>query len=363
MTRQLDKLSRAWIEIDLGALVRNGAMIAERAGVPLLPMVKAGAYGLGAVPVARALERLDPWGYGVATVVEGAELRAAGIARRILVATPLVGGDLEQAHRHRLTPSLGRRDEIERWRRIVADEPWHLSIDTGMSRAGVHWMRVHELHDIVRQHPPEGAFTHFHSADRNDGSRELQERRFREAVERLPMRPRLLHAENGAAIERVAPSAWDLVRPGIVLYGVGSGPGAQVRPEPVIAVRARIVDLRWLEHGETVSYGASYRAVGRRRIATLPLGYADGYRRALGNRGTALLNGRRAPVAGVVTMDMTMLDVTDIDCGIDDVATLVGSDGGNVLDAETVALAGDLSPYELLTGFGGRLEHVYRDAK
>jgi alanine racemase len=176
------------------------------------------------------------------------------------------------------------------------------------------------------------------------------------------VRPALVHCENGAAVERVYPSRWSLIRPGIFLYGVSSGDGATLRPEPVASIRARIVELRSLEDGDTVSYEAAYRAVGPRRIATIAIGYADGYRRAYSNRGTALVRGRRVPVAGVVTMDMTMLDVTDVPCEIGDAATLLGRDGDDTLDIDSVARAAELSPYELLTGLRQRLARIYRGA-
>ena len=361
MTRQhADAPARAWIEIDLGALRRNGAALARRSRVPLLPMIKADAYGLGALPVARALESLEPWGFGVATVAEGAELRAGGIRRPIIVFSPLWDSDLDACRTHGLTPALGDRVAIERWATHAA--PWQLAIDTGMSRAGIQWTDVDSIRELLARSPPEGAFTHFHSADRNDGSRGRQEERFDAAVARLPARPRWLHAENSAAAERAAPSRWDLIRPGIFLYGVGSGPGAQVVPEPVVSIRARITELRWLEPGETVSYAATWHAVGRRRIATLSLGYADGYRRSFSNRAIALVGGRRACVAGLVTMDMTMLDVTEIPCTVGDVATLAGTDGDQRVDITDLALAGDLSPYEVLTGLRGRMERIYIDA-
>src|SRR5262249_7190274 len=132
-----DLNARAWVEVDLGALLRNGAAYAAQAGVPLLPMVKADAYGLGAVPVARVLERLDPWGFGVATSEEGEELRAAGVTRPIVVFTPLLIDDLDAAALARLTPTLGARETILRWR--ATGRPWQLAIDTGMSRAGIQW--------------------------------------------------------------------------------------------------------------------------------------------------------------------------------------------------------------------------------
>lgn len=349
-------MSRAWVEVDLGALVRNGRRVRDRAGVPLLPMVKADAYGLGAVRVTHALEALEPWGYGVATVDEGEELRRAGIVRPIVVFTPLLLDDLDAARDARLTPTLGRRAEIEHWR--ATGLPWQLAIDTGMNRAGIPWDEVDSLHDLLAAVPPEGAFTHLHSAELDDGSRELQEERFAAAVARLPARPSLLHVENSPGVEASGPSRWDLARPGVFLYGVGTD-RPEIAPEPVAAVRARVVDLRTVADGETVSYDATWRADGPRRIATLAIGYADGYRRALSNRGTVLLNGRCAPIAGLVTMDMTMVDVTDVPCELGDVATLVGSDDAQRLELVDVARAGDVSPYELLTGLRCRLRRRY----
>ena len=350
--------NRAWVEIDLGALQRNAAAIAHRARAPLLPMIKADAYGLGAIPVARVLEPLEPWGYGVATILEGLELRAAGITRPIVILTPLASEELSDVRAAGLTPSLSRAESIVRWRG-EGGGPWHLAIDTGMNRAGVRWDEVQGLRDAVAQCPPEGAYTHFHSAELNDGSLDQQEERFREALAGLPERPRILHAENSAALARRDGSGWDCVRPGIFLYGVGSGEGARLNPEPVVHVRARVIDLRRVPEGETVSYDATYRAVGDRTIATLGIGYADGYPRALSNRGHAELSGRRVPVAGVVTMDMTMVDVTGVSCSLGDVATVIGSEPG--LDVAAVArTGGDMSPYELLTGLRSRISRVYR---
>ena len=324
-------------------------------------MIKADAYGLGASAVARALELLEPWGYGVATVDEAHELRDAGIGRPILIFTPLVADDFGPARDARATPALGTAAEIACWSSHGGGRqaPWHLAIDTGMSRAGARWDAVRELGEVIAGASPEGAFTHFHSADRNDGSVAEQERRFAAAIAALPVRPRLLHAENAAAVVRRGRSTWSLVRPGIFLYGVGTGENAPLAPEPVVHVRARVVDVRWVEDGETVSYAASYRAVGRRRVATIAVGYADGYRRALSNRGTALVHGHAVPVAGLVTMDMTMLDVTGVQCAVGDVATLIGRDGDALLDVETVARTADISPYELLTGLRQRLARVY----
>jgi alanine racemase len=350
-------IRRAWVEVDLGALLRNGAAIAAHAGVKIVPMVKADAYGLGAVAVARTLEQLDPWGFGVATIAEGEELRRAAIERPIVVFSPLLIGDFDAAVRANLTPTLGTREAIERWRET--GRPWQLSIDTGMNRAGVQWDEIETLRDVIAATPPQAVFTHFHSAERGDDTRDLQERRFAEAIARLATRPLLIHAENGAAVEHRAPSRWGLARPGIFLYGVSSGNSPQIHPEPVVAVRARVIDLRTIAADETVSYGATYKAPGKRRIATLGIGYADGYRRGLSNRASVLFHGRRARVVGVVTMDMTMIDVTDVQCEIGDIATLIGSDGADRIDVAELAEMGGLSPYEILTGLRGRLPRRY----
>jgi len=353
-------MRRAWVEVDLGALLRNATLFAAHSGVPLLPMVKADAYGLGAVRVARALDELDPWGFGVATTTEGEELRAVSITRPIVVFTPLLSGDFDAVVRARLTPALGNRIAIERW--LPTRLPWQLAIDTGMNRAGVQWNEIDSLRDIITAHPPEGVFTHFHSAERNDESRVEQERRFDEALARLPFRPSLVHAENSPAVEHRGSSRWSIARPGIFLYGVGSGNDPQIQPESVASVRARIVETRFIEAGESVSYGATFRAPSRRRIATLAIGYADGYRRVLGNRAQVLICGKRAPVVGVVTMDMTMVDVTDVPCDVGDTATLIGADGDDRIDVTEIARVGELSPYEVLTGLRGRLPRRYVEA-
>jgi len=354
-------LTRARIEIDLGALRRNGAAVARRAGVPLLPMIKADAYGLGAHAAVRALEPLEPWGYGVATVAEGEELRRLGVARSIVVFTPLLKEDLPRARTARLTPTLGFPAEIEAWRE-GGGGPWHLSIDTGMSRAGIPWREVRDIVQLVDSFAPEGAFTHFHSAELADGTLESQEARFREAIAALPSRPRLLHAANSAAIARQGRSAWDLVRPGIFLYGVGSGSSAAIQPENVVNLRAPIVEIRNLEAGDTVSYDATLRVERPARIATLSVGYADGYPRALSESGSVLVEGTVAPIAGLVTMDMTMIDVTTVKCAVGDAVTLIGRGGTTVLTVERVADQAGMSPYELLTGLRSRVERVYTGA-
>jgi alanine racemase len=352
------RMQRAWVEVDLDAVVHNATSIHRRSGKPILPMVKADAYGMGAVEVCRALEPLDPWAFGVAALAEAAELRQAGVDRRILIFTPLLTTDFGEARRLGVTPTLGDAESIRDWMESGGGA-WHLAIDTGMHRAGVEWWRVGELASLAAESPPEGAFTHFHSADTNDASMEEQQKRFRLSLEALHARPRILHAENSPAAERQSPSPWDVVRPGVFLYGVGGGRGSRLTPAPVAHFRARVVEIHDVRSGESCSYGASWRASGECRVATLAVGYADGYRRLFSSRGQVILGGRRAPVVGRVTMDMTMVDVTGIACKVGDVATLLGRGGDDHLDINQICDAVDLLPYEMLVGLKLRAPRVY----
>jgi alanine racemase len=349
----------SWLEVDLDAVRRNAVAIARHAGAPLLPMVKADAYGLGVLAVVRTLEPLAPWGYGVASVREGVELRDAGVTRPLVVFTPLLPADFAAARAARITPVLGDPATIAAWVGAGDGAPWHLGVDSGMARAGARWDDLALVAELARRDPPAGACTHFHSAELPDGSVAEQEARFEEALRALPARPALLHAENSAAIvRRGAASRWSLARPGIFLYGVTPAEGAGPPVAAVATLRARVVEIRQLRDGDPVSYDATYRARGPRRIATAAVGYADGYRRALSNRGAARIDGRSAPVAGLVTMDMTMLDVTDVPCAVGDVATFIGSEAEG-LDVASVARAAELSPYELLVGLRLRAGRRY----
>ena len=366
---------RAWVDIDLAAVHYNAMALQERARRPLVAMVKADAYGIGMLPVVRALggtfkgsdlaadQTPVVWAFGVATLDEAATLRHAGCLNRILCTTPLTMRDFPEARALDVRPALHRSEDILTWA-ALGGGAWHFAIDTGMSRAGVQWSDVKALRAVIGEHQPEGIFTHFHSAECEDGSREQQESRFADAISTLGSALHdtvLRHLDNSAGIasrtERGSPGS--LVRPGIGLYG--STVVDALSLAQVAHVRARIVDLRDIGAGDSVSYGATWRADGPRRIATLALGYADGYRRALSNCGWAMVRGHRVPVVGNVTMDMTMLDVTTLagGCAIGDVATLMGTDGDDTLRTDDVAAWAALSPYELLTGLRQRLPRRY----
>ncbi len=347
---------RTWVEIDLEALRANARTLLERAGgARLLPMVKANAYGLGAVAVARALEPLDPWGFGVATAGEGRELRGAGVVRPILVVQPTLPM-LEGCAQLGLTPVLGGMAEVRAWL-ALGTLPFHVGVDTGMNRGGLWWEEFAAVAPVFAGAPGfEGVATHFHSADNDPASVREQWQRFQTALGALPRRPAVVHAANSAAALGHPEVVADLIRPGIFLYG---GMAGSHRPVPVVTWRARVCRVARRDAGATVSYGASFRAGAASYVTTVSAGYADGYRRSLSSRGTMLIGGRRYQVAGAVTMDFTMVTSAEA-LPADAVATLIGTDGKQSLTLDEVAQAAGTISYEMLTGLGSRVERIYR---
>ena len=351
--------ARAWVDIDLGALVSNARTVAAACGARLLPMLKANGYGLGAIEVARALEALGPWGYGVATPEEGAALREAGIIRPILVATPLVAAAVERHLGADLRPSIGDLEALQAWC-ARSERPFHVEIDTGMSRAGFRWdddSSLETLAGVLRDAAGwEGIYTHFHSAETDPRSVACQWERFQAVTTRLPRRPALVHAANSAAALRGTAYAGDLVRPGIFLYG---GDAGGPPPRAVAALRARVVAVRRVQAGDTVSYGGEWRSDRPQVIATVGVGYADGVHRAAAVAGTperrVELHGRAVPVVGRVTMDMTMVAAGGLPVAVGDVVTVFGE---RVSLDEQARAAGTI-PYELLTSLGPRVPRRY----
>jgi alanine racemase len=348
----------AMLTVDLAAVRENYRLLARRAAVPLLPMIKDDAYGVGAVEVATTLDAEAPVAFGVASVAEGHALRIAGIARAILVFTPTLPAQFAAARLADLTLSLSDPAHVAVWQALGGR--WQLPIDTGMSRAGIDWRDTRGIRALLASgHAPDGVFTHFHSADTDPDSMLVQESRFASVLNGLPQRPKSIHAENSAALLQRGASKFDCARPGIALYGVGVGPAAWT-PRPVLTLEAPVVEMRDVQAGDSVSYGATWRAIGTRRIATVALGYADGYPRGAGNGATALVNDCPVPVVGVVTMDMTMCDVTDVQCAVGDRVTLIGGNAASGVNA--VAAHARRSPYEVLTGLRSRCARSYRAA-
>jgi alanine racemase len=349
---------RAWLDVDLAALRRNARRFQELIAAPLLPMVKANAYGLGATAVAHGLEAVNPWGYGVATAEEGRALRDAGISRPILVFTPLQPAAIDDTLKHRLTPVIGDLEALDAWLAGTGGA-FHIEIDTGMSRAGFRWHDTDAISVMYERLATaegfEGIFTHFHSADSDAEATRVQSERFEEVLGALAARPKVVHMSGSAAALHGAEFGADLARPGIYLYG---GRAGTLEPEPVARFCARVVALRRLRPGDTVSYGAEAEVESDTTIATLSVGYGDGVPRSLGSRGMIEINGVVVPLVGRVTMDMIMVDVEDTPVGLGDVATIFG---GLVSLDEQAELAGTIS-YELLTAISPRVVRRYQDA-
>lgn len=364
-------MRRAWMEVDCRALRANYTAIAQRipTGCRMLPMIKADAYGTGAGFAVRALGPLGPHALGVATVEEAVRVRADGWDGRVVVFTPTLPADLDRLPAAGFEPVVGSPVGLAacaaaaRARGVVL--PVHLEIDTGMGRFGLVWDEAGrwaaELAEILGGGGATLAstFTHFHSAETDEAATREQWRRLGEAIDALGaagVDAGLRHAANSAAAVEYSGVAGDMVRPGVWLYGAEV---AGRRPAPVAHVRARVLEVRDVKAGSTVSYGATWTAPGPARLATLGIGYADGLRRCLTGHGRALIHGRAAPLRGVITMDSTVVDVSgreDVRRG--DVATVLGRDGDAEITPEELAEVCGTIAYEILTGWSARVPRI-----
>jgi alanine racemase len=373
-----DPRTRAWIEVSSASLRRNLRRLREAvpSSTRIIPMVKADAYGLGMARVVESLGDEGVWGWGVATVDEGAALReqlvASGLNDRIVVFSPLPVGTEAAAVAHALTPTVSEVGTLDRLREAAGDTPVpvHVEVDTGMGRAGFPWAEVDEWAPHLRSRlvPPlrwEGLFTHFHSADEVGGPGvEEQIARFRRVAGTLnPPAAVILHIANAAGALRLGDRLrpYPLARPGIFLYGGSAGDDLPA-PEQVAAIRARVVRVAHAPAGSTAGYGSTYTAGSDEVWATLSIGYGDGYGRAASNRARVLLKGRRVPVVGRVSMDMTVVNITGLGGVVPgDVATLMGGDGRDTITLDEVAGWMGTISYEVLTGLTPRLPRVWMD--
>jgi alanine racemase len=366
-------------EVNLANL-RHNLRVMQRAagGAAVWAVLKADGYGHGAKGVARTLERAGAAGICVALLEEGIELREAGIRVPILVTGGYYGRAWGELLRHDLTPVLHDPGQVEALAdeiRFSGAEPIaaHLKIDTGMARLGVTLKELGAAADALARHPEvrlQGLMTHFACADTGESEAlDHQLDRFDEATEALKKRglaASMRHAANSAAILR-SPRAWlDMVRPGVALFGIQPGTTSCKELRPVMRVRSEIIALREVPEGESVGYGATFVAKRPTRIATVPIGYADGLVRAMSNRGSLLVRGKRAPIAGTVSMDMTMIDVTEIDgvrvgdeCCV--LGTQQGALGTDTITAEAIAAELDTIPWEILTNISRRVPRFYRE--
>jgi alanine racemase len=366
-------------EIDLDALASNFQAVRRVAGegARVMCVVKADAYGHGARECARRLERVGADWFAVALPEEGLQLREAGVTKPVLCLEGFWPGQAALCVRHSLTPIIFRLDVAEQFDRaareagVVADV--HVKIDTGMNRLGVRADDAAEFAARLRefQHLRVGGMlTHFASADELEAAEftRAQVELFNAAVVTFRAaghEPSVEHLSNSAAtFARVAPRG-SMVRPGGVLYGLwrdvlrpqAESPGLR----PVMSLRSRVTLLKRVAAGETLGYGRTHTLARESLIATLPIGYADGYRRALSNRGRVIVRGHFAPVVGRVSMDLTIIDVTDIH-GVseDDAATLIGADGDLSITAEEVARDAGTISYEITCGIGARVPRSYK---
>lgn len=361
--------------VDLSALRANLRTVRRLVGadVEVLAVVKADAYGHGDIETARALCAAGVSRLGVATVAEGARLREAGVGAAILVLASVCPGDAAALARHSLIPVVPSLGLLRRLDAYGAEHqvtlPCHLKLDTGMGRLGLLPEAIDEwLPELARLRSVrlEGVMSHFATAeDPESPSCRGQFRTFRQALERMRAvgrRPALAHMANSAAILGMPGARFDMVRPGGMLYGLYSHPplAKRVRLAPALTWKTRVLQLKTLPKHTPVSYGGTFMTQRKSVIATLPVGYADGYKRSLSNKASVLIRGRRAPVVGRVTMDLTMADVTDI-AGVEagDEVVLLGQQGGETVSAEEMAGWADTISYEILTSISPRIPRRY----
>jgi alanine racemase len=367
-----------WAEIDLEALATNFHIVKERVGpgVNVMAVVKANAYGHGAVECARRLEREGADWFGVALPEEGIELRNAGITKPVLCLAGFWEGQAGACIQQRLTPTVYRLDMIEaidsaaRERGEVADV--HIKIDTGMGRLGVRFDEVPDFAASLRRFKNiriDGLMTHFAAADEPSCGPLTHDQihRFEHAVaafREYGYEPTYRHLANSAGIFG-QPTAWEnMVRPGGVLYGLWRdilAPGDRNQKlQLVMSLRSRITLLKWVPPGETVGYGCTFEASSKTLVATIPIGYHDGYMRALSNRGHAIIRGVSATVIGRISMDLTIIDVTNVSgVQLDDEVVLLGREADLSVTAEDLAKTAGTLSYEVTCGIGERVPRVY----
>ena len=377
-------------EINLAALRHNLHLVRKRSGgAKVWAVLKADGYGHGAPAVARTLERAGADGFCVALLEEGVELREAGITAPILVMGGYYGAAYAELLARRLTPVVYDLGQVEGFARlaragdVAAPVVVHLKVDTGMARLGVTTSELPDFAKALDRFPEVhigGLMTHLACADAaEEAELTAQMVRFDEATLLLAqhgVRPEIRHAANSAALLR-GHGHLDAVRPGIALFGVsprlvGGGPDAEpLLPGlwPVMRVRTEIISLRDVPAGAPVGYGALFHAQRPSRIATIPMGYADGLSRHLSSNGQVLIGGRRAPIVGAVSMDMSMVDVTDLaEAGSvavrDEVVVLGPQDGRfgkDVITADEVADHAATIAWEVLTSVSRRVPRFYRE--
>jgi alanine racemase len=377
-----DQLRPTHLEVDLDQIVANHRAIAAHvAPARVMPILKANAYGHGLVEVARALERATAAGpgvpptLGVAYLEEGLRLRQHGVKLPVLVLGGIVGSQIPRFLEHDLTLTASSVDKLRAIEEHAAamgrTARVHLKIDTGMERIGVHWYSAEPLLEAslgCRHLEIEGIFTHLANAEAPDLTHaRLQLERFAEVLrfyERRSLPTPLRHAANSGAILQLPESRLDLVRPGVLLYGVR--PDANLPPvvpvRPALRWLTRVVFFKVVKPGNPVSYGSAWTAAEPARVVTLPVGYGDGYARAMSGKAEVILHGQRYPVVGRICMDQVMVSIGWDSAYNGDQAILLGAseDGSVGISVEQMAEWAGTIPHEVLTNINTRVPRVYR---
>jgi alanine racemase len=372
-----DQRRPTWAEISLTALAHNYRTIKAHlgSGAGLMAVVKADAYGHGAVECARALESIGADWFGVALVEEGRILREAGISSPLFCLGGFWRGQAEEVIKHDLVTAVFRLDMVEelnaRAREAGRVMGFHLKIDTGMGRLGIPVTEVAEFAQVLKKFDHlrlDGVLTHLADADGDDSEyTEIQIRRYHQAMmtlRGLGFAPSWEHLANSAGLYAYPHSHGNLARAGATLYGLKRdvlGPGPEsLDLQPVMSLHSRIVMLKTVPAGSSLGYGRTFTTKRKSLIATIPIGYADGFRRAHSNNGRVIVRGSFAPIAGRISMDLTIVDVTGLpDVEIADEVILIGEQGGVQIAAEDLAQQTGTISYEIVTGVSSRVPRVY----
>ena len=368
---------RAWADIDVDALTRNLFRIraALSPGTGVMAVVKADAYGHGAITIARVLQdQAGLWGFGVGDSREALELRDAGIASPILILGAIIEDEIGRVLENEIAVCVHSTRRIERLDRAAQRQDKRLKVplmvDTGMGRLGVTPEKAIDVARGIAAAPGldiAGVATHYScTSDPEDPFTAIQLRRFltlRESLERAGIAPAISHASNSSSIFSSLSQHFDLVRPGISLFGIAPDgiTSSGLDLDPVLSLRTQVVFMKDIPAGTPVGYNRTYTTERATRIATIPIGYNDGYPFRLSNRGRVLIRGRRAPVVGGVTMDYTMVDIGHIPgVEVGDMVTLIGRDGDESISVGEIARMVGTIPYEIICLIGKRVQRIAR---
>ncbi|MGD8979770.1 MAG: alanine racemase [candidate division WOR-3 bacterium] len=365
---------RVWAEISLNRLIDNYRIVRKAVGsAKIMAAIKADAYGHGAIEVARILESEGIYMFGVAGIEEGIELREAGIRSKILVLSPILYNQIDATLEYDIIPTvseLGFFEILDKKLKSLG-RPYlvHVEIDTGMTRTGFPIDQAKQAIETIASSPCvkiDGVFSHFPLADANGSFTKGQIARFRQIIDEIrPSEVDLgsVHLANSSGIFKWPNSHHNLVRPGIALYGLRSSPNLTYQGDfkPVMALKSRVVNVRVVDAQTPISYGHTFATKRRSQIATVSVGYGDGYPRLLSNKGEVLIRRRRAPIVGTVCMDLIMVDITDMpDVRVGDIVTLFGQDGAAEISVEECAIKANTIVYEITSGIGPRVARVFK---